>query len=68
MASACGTVKLTVAAVVMPSAAQSSSTSSPAAVAGSLTAIFGAQEWKRFAMANMHSRSPARTGLTCEQT
>ena len=51
MASVCGTVKLTVAAVVMPSAAHSSSTSRPAAVAGSLTAIFGAQAWKRFAIA-----------------
>ena len=41
MASACGTVKLTVAVTVIPSATQSSSTSRPAAVAGSLTAIFG---------------------------
>ena len=42
IATTCGTVKLTVAVVVMPSATQSSSTSRPAAVAGSLTAMFGA--------------------------
>jgi hypothetical protein len=41
-----GTVKLTVAVTVIPSATHSSSTSSPAAVAGSFTAIFGAQAWK----------------------
>ena len=45
MATVCGTVKLTVAAVVIPSAAQSSSTSIPALVAGNLTAMFGAHAW-----------------------
>ena len=34
-----GTVKLTVAVIVIPSATHSSSTSSPAAVTGSLTAL-----------------------------
>ncbi len=42
-ATTCGTVKLTVAVTVMPSATHSSSTSSPAAVTGSLTAMLGAQ-------------------------
>ena len=58
MATVCGTVKLTVNAVVMPSAAQSSNTSRPAAVAGSLTAMFGAHWWNRRAIGSMTSRSP----------
>ena len=43
MARTCGTVKLTVAVMVIPSATQSSSTSRAAAVAGSFTAMLGAQ-------------------------
>ena len=64
----CGTVKLTVAVTVIPSATQFSSTSSPAPVAGSFTAIFGDQAWNRLAIAYMQSRSPARSGFTCAQT
>ena len=30
--------------------------------------MFGAQAWKRRAMASIASRSPARDGLTCAQT
>jgi len=58
IATVCGTVKLTVAVTVIPSATQSSSTSRPALVAGSLTAIFGAQAWKRLAIAAIRSRFP----------
>ena len=68
MAIACGTVKLTVAVVVMPSATQSSSTSRPAAVAGSLTAMFGAQAWKRFAIGRHAGAIAGASGLTCAHT
>ena len=59
MARTWGTVKLTVAVIVIPSATQSSSTSKAAAVAGSLTAIFGAQAWYRYRHAALDSFSLA---------
>ena len=61
MASTWGTVKLTVAVTVIPSATHSSSTSRPARVTGSLTAMLGAQAWCRCAMLQ-HRLSVARAG------
>ena len=54
--------------MVMPSAMQSSSTSRPARVQGSFTAMFGAHWLKRLAIASIAGRLPARAGLTWAQT
>ena len=67
MATTWGTVKLTVAVTVIPSATHSSRTSSPAAVTGNLTAMLGAQPLNRRAIASITSRSPARAGFTWAQ-
>ena len=64
MASACGSVKLTVAVTVIPSGMHASNTSSPAAVAGSFTAMLGAQEASLFAISSISSASPGNLGFT----
>src|ERR1035437_7432953 len=68
MARTCGTVKLTVIVLVIPSAMHSSSTSRPDNAPGSLTAMLGAHWWKRLAIASIASRSPVRDGFTCAHT
>lgn len=67
-ATACATEKLTVAVTVMPAAVQRSSTSRPAAVTGSLTAMFAAHPANLCAISYMAVRSPASPGSTCAQT
>jgi hypothetical protein len=64
MAQTCGTQKLTVMVVVIPSAEHLSMTSSPARVTGSLMAMFGPHVLNRFACSYIPSLLPAKAGST----